>query len=120
MNGTNAGINPHHVSVITFTAEYTEIYYGGSLISNIHVLTSASVVQDKILFRCGFGSNRRTSLNYIDSNVSYIHPDYNVLTRNSDIGIIILPWGSIRAFTGNNIYDTLIVHSINNLHESIV
>lgn len=101
MNGTNAGINSHHVSVIAFTADYTEVYNGGSLISNIHVLTSASVVQDKILFRCGIGSNRRSLLKYIESNLSFIHPDYNVLTRNSDVGIIVLPWGSIPAFTGN-------------------
>lgn len=100
MNGTNAGINPHHVSVIAFTVDYTEIYNGGSLISNLHVLTAASVVQGKILFRCGIGSNRRSLLTYIDSNLSFIHPDYNELTRNSDVGIIILPWGTISAFTG--------------------
>lgn len=100
MNGTNAGINSHHVSVIALTVDRTEIYNGGSLISNIHVLTAASVVQDKILFRCGIGSNRRSLLKYIESNLSFIHPDYNVLTRNSDVGIIILPWGSIPAFTG--------------------
>lgn len=100
MNGTNAGINAHHVSVIAYTADLTEYNYGGSLISNIHVLTSASVVQYKIMFRCGIGSNRRSLLKYVDSNFSFIHPDYNVLTRNSDVGIIVLPWGSITAFTG--------------------
>lgn len=101
MNGTNAGINAHHVSVIAFTADYKEIHNGGSLISNIHVLTAASVVQDKISFRCGIGSNRRSLLTYFDSNISFIHPDFDVLTKTSDIGIILLPWGSIPAFTGN-------------------
>lgn len=110
VNGTNAGINPHHVSVIAFTADYTEIHHGGSLISNVHVLTAASVVDDKILFRCGIGSNRRSLLTYIDSNFSFKHPDYNVLTRNSDIGIIILPWGTITAFTGKLLY--ILVKSI--------
>lgn len=112
MNGTNAGINAHHVSVIAYTADYTEIYNGGSLISNIHVLTAASVVQDKILFRCGIGSNRRSLLKYIDSNLSFIHPDYNVLTRNSDIGIIILPWGTIPAFTGIIFHSNRIISSL--------
>lgn len=44
-----------------------------------------------ISWNVGYGSNSITSLRYIESTVAFIHPSFNAVNSNNNLGVIVLP-----------------------------
>lgn len=44
-----------------------------------------------ISWNVGYGSNQITSLRYIESTVAFIHPSFNAVNSNNNLGVIVLP-----------------------------
>jgi secreted trypsin-like serine protease len=79
------------INVQTGTSRF---FCGGSLISNQWILTAGQCVDGAILFTIQLGSNKLTGddLYRVTAATStyVLHPDYNPLTLENDIGLIQL------------------------------
>lgn len=71
-------------------AQGAGLFGGGSLISAQHVLTAGQVVSGFVTWNVALGSKRFNELRQIQSIVAHLHPEYNAVSRNNDIGVIVL------------------------------
>lgn len=56
-----------------------------------HVLTAASLVRGYTSWNIGYGSSSFNRLQYVESFVAFMHPNYNGNTFNNNLAIIVLP-----------------------------
>lgn len=71
----------------------------GIPITRRHVLTSATLVRGYLNWNVGFGSSTISKLHYIETQIGFVHPNYNGVSFNNNVAILVLP----RPFpTGNN------------------
>lgn len=56
-----------------------------------HVLTTATLVRGYVSWNIGYGSSQFNRLQYIESSIAYMHPNFNGNTMNDNLGIIVLP-----------------------------
>ncbi|RZB40522.1 brachyurin-like, partial [Asbolus verrucosus] len=100
MNGRIIGGDPARAGQFPFaaaiytTTEHGRYFCGGALISNEWILTSGHCVENVLQFRILLGSITLTSPDFnrvtVTANSSVLHPDYDNLTLQNDIGLIHL------------------------------
>lgn len=90
-NGRRSQRAPHH-AYISYTASDGSGYYGGgSLISNLHVVTAAHIISTFVRWNVGLGSGEFSELRFHSTDKAFLHPNYNQRSsRDNDIGIILL------------------------------
>lgn len=92
---TNGGASqraPHHAYILYTATDGSGYYGGGSLISNVHVLTAAHIISGFVRWNVGLGSGQYQSQRFQTTDKSILHPNYNQQgPRDTDIGMLLLP-----------------------------
>lgn len=73
----------------------------GIPITRRHVLTSATLVRGYLNWNVGFGSSAVAQLQYIETQIGYVHPNYNGVSFNNNVAILVMP----RPFPTGLLYD---------------
>ncbi|XP_062550550.1 chymotrypsin-like [Armigeres subalbatus] len=91
INGQASNLQPYNVYILYLNVNNAGFFGGGSIISPLHVLTSAQSIVGFVQWQVGMGSNTFSQLTTVVSSVATAHAEYNSLTKANDIGIVTLP-----------------------------
>lgn len=95
VNGQNApqGIAPYHAHILireNTQSQQTRVG-SGVLISNLHVLTTATNVRNFQWWNVGLGNIMRQLLEWRETNQALAHPQFNPSTLENNIALLLLP-----------------------------
>ncbi|KAJ3652181.1 hypothetical protein Zmor_018169 [Zophobas morio] len=92
-SGARAGQFPFAAAIYIDTDD-GRYFCGGALISNLWLLTAGHCVRNGIRFTIQLGSNTLNSQDFnrvtVRTNTSFLHPEFDDLTLQNDIGLIQL------------------------------
>lgn len=90
-NGRRSERAPHHAYISYKASDGSGYFGGGSLISNLHVVTAAHIISTFVRWNVGLGSGEFSEMRFQSTDKAFLHPNYNLRTaRDNDIGIIVL------------------------------
>lgn len=79
-----------HVAMVSGYNLNHGVFGGGSFVSHIHVVTAGSLIYDMSWWYVDYGGYQIGGLPFADSTMAILHPEYDPVTHESDIGVIIL------------------------------
>ncbi|XP_062560565.1 chymotrypsin-like [Armigeres subalbatus] len=91
INGRVVPHKPYNVFIMFLNDNNSGFFGGGTIISNLHILTAAANIVGFTSWTVRYGSNIFSQLNEIVSTTATPHPEFDSNNRLNDIGVITLP-----------------------------
>lgn len=89
INGQDSYFVSHVAMVTGYRLDYG-VFGGGSFITLSHVVTAGHLINGMSWWYVDYGGNQIGGLPFADSSGAILHPQYNALTYEYDIGLVIL------------------------------
>jgi len=87
-NGEDAEYQPYHMFISS--SEPGHAFGSGIMISQRHILTSASLVSGFSRWHVGHSSANLSQIIQIETNIAFLHPKYDLAENSVNLGIIML------------------------------
>lgn len=91
VNGQDAEQYVAHTAVVYGWNDDYGTFGGGSFITLSHLLTAANIIFNMDIWMVDYGKNTLVGQSWIRVNSSLVHPNYDPISFENNIGILLLP-----------------------------